>query len=755
MRIRHSIRFNLVLVAMLGVLPMLVMLIFIGIERRADEIEHAQHTALQLTESYAFTENQELRRIKKILANLGKSQAVQSLDENACNSLFKKYLNANPAYANFAMMGTDGFAISSALPFKKPKDLSKRKEIIAALDSGHFSIGEVSTGRVSKLQILPVAYPVYNDAGAMVCILVASLKLEGLDTLFQHMILPPGSFVGLIDHKGNQLFRYPLNGHKIGAPITADVGKRIFGIKKAGMFSAKNENGVDMVFTVRRLAGSSESNPYLNIIVGIPREVLIKRVDAYTVSYIVLSGVGFLFSVLFAIFLGHRLIHTKMLDLLAVTQRLKVGDLKARSKLPYSKGEFGQLSNSINRMADALEEEVEIRTNAENEVLALRNYLSNIIDSMPSVIIGVTSDGIITQWNLKAENDFGLSKEEALGKKIEAVSPRLALEMEKVRAAISSRTVQAENKQVRKEAGQTIYEDMTVYPLIADGIQGAVIRIDDVTDRVNLEQMLVQSEKMMSVGGLAAGMAHEINNPLSGILGNVYNVHNRLFSTMDSNKIAARECGVELEQLQEYLEKRKISKMLEGIRESGKRAAFIVHNMLSFSRKSDKRMEKLDLSSLIDKTLELASNDYDLKRFYDFKQIKVVRDYEKNMPGVICEGNELQQVFLNLFKNGAEAMFEKDYTTESPSFHCRLYRQDNMAVIEIEDNGPGLDESAQSRIFEPFYTTKEVGKGTGLGLSVSYFIITDQHNGKMSVESSLGKGTKFIIKIPLDGLMTG
>ena len=324
-----------------------------------------------------------------------------------------------------------------------------------------------------------------------------------------------------------------------------------------------------------------------------------------------------------------------------------------------------------------------------------------------------------------------------------------------MRAAISSRTVQAENKQVRKEAGQTIYEDMTVYPLIADGIQGAVIRIDDVTDRVNLEQMLVQSEKMMSVGGLAAGMAHEINNPLSGILVNVYNAHNRLFSTMDSNKIAARECGVELEQLQEYLEKRKISKMLEGIRESGKRAAFIVHNMLSFSRKSDKRMEKLDLSSLIDKTLELASNDYDLKRFYDFKQIKVVRDYEKNMPGVICEGNELQQVFLNLFKNGAEAMFEKDYTTESPSFHCRLYRQDNMAVIEIEDNGPGLDESAQSRIFEPFYTTKEVGKGTGLGLSVSYFIITDQHNGKMSVESSLGKGTKFIIKIPLDGLMTG
>ncbi|WP_051249687.1 ATP-binding protein [Maridesulfovibrio zosterae] len=749
MHIFHSIRFNLVLLAVLGILPMLVIFILIGIERRANEIEHAEHTAFRLAESYAFTENQELKRIKTVLANLSQSPVVQSLDEAACNELFRKYLQANPTYANFAMMDTKGFAMSSALPFKKPKDLSNRKEVKGALATGLFSIGEVSIGRVSKLQILPVAYPVRNDRGELISVLIAALKLQGLETLFQHTNLPSGSFVGLIDHRGNRLFRYPLDGRKIGTPIPATIFKRITEIKKSGMFSAMSGGGVDMVFAVRRLAGSNDQDPYLDIIVGMPREVLIEEVDDDTFSYIVLSGVAFVFSICLALLIGHSLIHTKMLDLVAVTERLKLGDLKARSELSYSTGEFGQLSHSINSMADALEKEVETNAKAEQEVQDLRNYLSNIIDSMPSVIIGVTSDGVVTQWNLKAENDLGLSKDDVLGKRIEEVSPCLAAEMEKVRVAIHSRTVQAENKHVRIENGETIYEDITVYPLIANGVQGAVIRIDDVTDRANLEHMLVQSEKMMSVGGLAAGMAHEINNPLSGILGNVYNLNKRLLTAMDSNRQAANECGIELEQVQKYLEKRKIPKMIEAIRDSGSRAASIVNNMLSFSRKSNKKMEPFHLPFLMDKTLELVANDYDLKKWYDFKQIEIVREYEEDMPNVLCEGNEMQQVFLNLFKNGAEAMVEKDYGMESPRFYCRIYRQANMAVMEIEDNGPGIDESTVARVFEPFYTTKAVGKGTGLGLSVSYFIITDQHKGIMSVESSVGKGTKFTIKIPL------
>ncbi|NDV25618.1 DUF3365 domain-containing protein [Desulfovibrio sp. JC010] len=408
-----------------------------------------------------------------------------------------------------------------------------------------------------------------------------------------------------------------------------------------------------------------------------------------------------------------------------------------------------RLKGVVNRRTRKLEKEVEVRTEAENEVRKLRNYLSNMIDSMPSEIIGVTPDGTITQWNIKAGDDFGISKEEAIGKKIELVVPRLAREMERVREAVESRTVQSEAKHERRENGEIHYEDITVYPLVANGVEGAVIRIDDITGRVNLEQVLVQSEKMMSVGGLAAGMAHEVNNPLAGILGSAYNIKKRVFSDMESNRKIAEECGVSLEGVQAYLEKRKVDHMLDSIQESGKRAASIVDNMLSFSRKSDQHMDDYDLIALMDKTLDLAANDYNLKKFYDFRQIQIVREFDPDMPRVKCEGNEIQQVLLNLFKNGAEAMTEKEYGDEKPCFHCRIYRQGDMAVLEVEDNGPGMDEAIRTRVFEPFYTTKGVGKGTGLGLSVSYFIITDQHEGSMAVESEPGEGTRFIIKIPI------
>ncbi|CCO22934.1 ATP-binding protein [Maridesulfovibrio hydrothermalis] len=390
--------------------------------------------------------------------------------------------------------------------------------------------------------------------------------------------------------------------------------------------------------------------------------------------------------------------------------------------------------------------------NNESNMRKLRNYLSNIINSMPSMLIGVDIKGNITQWNKKAEQVAGLTHDEALGRPLRKVVPHLADEMKRVQLAIKTKQEQVDPKRSRYENGRTKYEDLTIYPLISNKVEGAVIRIDDVTDRVSLEQMMVQSEKMMSVGGLAAGMAHEINNPLAAILGQNRNLQRRLLEKLPKNISAAKECGIDLDALYGYLGKRDIPRMLESIDESGNRAATIVSNMLSFSRKSEKRLGYHDISKLMDKTLELASNDYDLKKEYDFRKIEIIRKYDPDLPEVLCEGNEVQQVFLNLLKNGAEAMTEKNYDSGHPCFTVSTYTQKGYAVVEIEDNGPGVDEASRIRIFEPFFTTKEVGKGTGLGLSVSYFIITDQHSGSMKVESAPGEWTRFIIKLPANGL---
>jgi signal transduction histidine kinase len=180
--------------------------------------------------------------------------------------------------------------------------------------------------------------------------------------------------------------------------------------------------------------------------------------------------------------------------------------------------------------------------------------------------------------------------------------------------------------------------------------------------------------------------------------------------------------------------------------DSGMRAARIVENMLSFSRKNSLSVAEVDIPALLERTLELAANDYDLKKKYDFRKIRIEREYAPDLPLVLCEESKIQQVFFNLIRNGAQAMASLD---RPPCFTLRVMGGNGEVRIEIEDNGPGMSEDLRKRIFEPFFTTKRVGEGTGLGLSVSYFLIVENHGGRIEVESTPGKGSVFIIHLPL------
>lgn len=387
---------------------------------------------------------------------------------------------------------------------------------------------------------------------------------------------------------------------------------------------------------------------------------------------------------------------------------------------------------------------------AEQELRHLRNYLSNIIDSMPSVLIGVDRDGQITLWNSRAEQMSGFLAGQAIGHPLDEVYPRLSHGMSRVREAICSRKEQQSKKQAWLRDDEPSYEDVTVFPLVANGVEGAVIRIDDVTDQVRLEEMMIQSEKMLSVGGLAAGMAHEINNPLAGMMQTANVMKLRLQKIdLEANRRVAEEIGVSTDHIRAFMEKRGIFQMLDAISDSGVRVAKIVDNMLSFARKSDAIVSSHDPCILMDRILELAATDYDLKKQYDFKAIKILKEYEDNLPMIPCEGAKIQQVILNILRNGAQAMVAANQ--ENPCFTLGLSneREAGMLKMEIRDNGPGMDKAVQKRIFEPFFTTKSAGVGTGLGLSVSYFIITENHGGTMGVSSAPGKGTNFIIRLPL------
>ncbi|MBU2648929.1 cache domain-containing protein [bacterium] len=385
----------------------------------------------------------------------------------------------------------------------------------------------------------------------------------------------------------------------------------------------------------------------------------------------------------------------------------------------------------------------------EKEIQDLRNYLRSIIDSMPSAIIGVDAAGNVTQSNAESESITGISPAEAFGLPWQNLLSSLPIDLNAIEAAIKNgMPLKIQNMKLQGSDGLK-HLDVTVYPLISTSDNGAVIRIDDVSERERLNGLLIQTEKMMSVGGLAAGMAHELNNPLGGIIQGIQNIQRRLSPDLASNHDPARELGIDLTNLQAYLERREIHSFIKGIQDSGKKAAEIISNMLQFSRKSESQMAPVNVAELIENTIEMAGKDYDLKKKYDFRNIIIAREFDSGLPPVSCNRTEIEQVLLNLLRNATQAMVEGEQIGP-PRITIRLLEDGNQVKIEVEDNGPGIEETVCSRIFEPFFTTKPVGEGTGLGLSVSYMIVTNNHNGTMEVESEMGKGTKFIVRLPLD-----
>ncbi|MBC7964216.1 MAG: PAS domain S-box protein [Steroidobacteraceae bacterium] len=299
---------------------------------------------------------------------------------------------------------------------------------------------------------------------------------------------------------------------------------------------------------------------------------------------------------------------------------------------------------------------------------------------------------------------------------------------------------------MRKDGSQfPCYVDIT--KLIFDDGPMSISFARDLTEREQARELMIQTEKMTMIGGLAAGMAHEINNPIGIIVQNLHNIERRLALDSPDNQEVAEELGISLTQIRTYLEKRSVLKLLATMYKAGERTARIVSNMLQFSRKSGSERRLAVLPDIIEHAVDLAANYYDLKHKYDFCRINIVRHFEVDLPQIPVNATEFEQVMINILKNAAQAMAECG--TPKPEINLSTYREGAMAVVKVSDNGPGMDENTRKRIFEPFFTTKEVGAGTGLGLSVSYALISQNHKGIFTVDSTPGNGTCFTIKLPL------
>ncbi len=411
-------------------------------------------------------------------------------------------------------------------------------------------------------------------------------------------------------------------------------------------------------------------------------------------------------------------------------------------------------------------EDITERKQAELEIARLQHLLQNITDSMPSVLITLDLAGQVLTWNPAAQAMTGKSASQVQGRPLWLVCPELTRYRDMVEHVIQENQVAHRHKEPYPTENGVLYRDASVFPLGDNGIEGVVLRIDDVTQRVQLEDIMLQSAKLASIGGLTAGIAHEINNPLTAIIQSAQMLQLAFDIERPLTQERLKTCGIDATSLASYLRERQVLDYVDGIRNAGGRAAKIVADLLSFSRKSPVDVASHDLNTLVEKTLDLAATDYDLKKKFDFRDISIVYELAPDLPAVTCDGQQIQQVILNLVRNAAQAMGrekEKRGRDYKPRLIVRTaYKQDaetpskTWLRLEVEDNGPGVPHAAQARIFEPFFTTKDVGEGTGLGLWLCWSIVVERHAGHIWVESAApsteepgaASGARFVVELP-------
>lgn len=382
-----------------------------------------------------------------------------------------------------------------------------------------------------------------------------------------------------------------------------------------------------------------------------------------------------------------------------VRTRAFVRDITARKKL----------ENQLKEYYETLEHKVQERT---MELKETKDYLESLLETANDVIYTLDKNGIVTYVNKKIE-EWGYKKGELVGKSFLSIFSPIH-KGERFKKTVKNGIKQTYGIEIKSKTGEPKYAILSISPIKSnEGEITAVLGIaKDITEQKRFEQQISQTEKMSAIGLLAAGIAHEVNNPLGGISNCLYNLGKKNFPPeREKDYYKAMEDGVD-------------------------RVKRIVSQLLEFAQQHEPELTEVDINILIDDLLSLI--DCTCSK----KGICIEKKQSPNLQKFKVDRHKILQVLTNVLINASQAIKEKGKIT------IKTTQNDGWCIIDIIDNGPGIPANILPKIFDPFFTTKDVGEGTGLGLSVSRGII-EMHNGTIDVKSEVEKGSTFTIKLPM------
>jgi len=389
----------------------------------------------------------------------------------------------------------------------------------------------------------------------------------------------------------------------------------------------------------------------------------------------------------------------------------------------------------------------------------------HLISSLPTLLIGLSQENEIVFWNLMAEKVFETDAADVMGLPLNKCG--VDCDWDKIFIGISQSRIKRQPIRMddigfRKPGDEQRFLGITIQPLDGDddSIWGIAIMGTDITDHKKLEAQLQQSQKMEAIGQLAAGIAHEINTPTQFVGDNtrffqdsfddlidIIKIYKKLIEASKSGSLTDKLIQTAEERIEEfdldYLEAEipvAIQHTLKGVG----RIAKIVQAMKIFAHPGGEEKEPADINKSIEKTITISRNEWKYVA-------ELITDFDESLSLVPCFQAELNQVILNLIVNAAHAIAEvnKDNPSQMGKIRISTRCEDNWAKIYISDTGSGIPEEIRHKIFDLFFTTKEPGKGTGQGLAISHSVIVEKHKGTITLESREGKGTTFIISLPL------